>query len=132
MIDECNAKHISWFQKLIGILLWEVELGRIDIQIEVALLSQYQALPQEVHVDALYLIFHFLSNNQKYISVMDPIMPYVDGSIFNLNADWKEFYGDVVEKYPHQILELLGRPVYFGCFIDADHGVNVITRRLHS
>ena len=28
--------------------------------------------------------------------------------------------------------ETLGRPVYVGYFVDADHGGNVITRRLHS
>ena len=37
--DECDAEHISRFQQLIGILRWAIELGRIDIQIEVALLS---------------------------------------------------------------------------------------------
>ena len=63
---------------------------------------------------------------------MDPSMTYVDGSVFNLNDDWREFYGDVVEKYPHQIPKPLGRPVYVGCFINVDHGVNVITRRLNS
>ena len=91
--------------------------GRVDIQIEVALLSQYQALPQEFHIEALYLIFHSLSNNPKKILVMDPSMPNVDKSIFNLNADRKEFYGDVVEKHPHQISDPLGSPVYIGFFI---------------
>ena len=28
--------------------------------------------------------------------------------------------------------ELLGKPVYVGLFVDADHGGNIITRRLHS
>ena len=71
--------------------------GRVDIQIEVALLSQYQALPQEFHIEALYLIFHSLSNNPKKILVMDPSMLNVDESVFNLNADWKGFYENVVE-----------------------------------
>ena len=29
--DECDAKHMSRFQQLIGILKWAVELGSIDI-----------------------------------------------------------------------------------------------------
>ena len=78
-------------------------MGRIDIQVEVPLLSQYQAFPQEVHPEALYLIFHFLSNNPRKILVMDTSMPNVDGSVFNLNIDCKDFYGDVAEKYPHQM-----------------------------
>ena len=42
--DECDANDVSRFQQLIGRLKWAVELGRIDIQIEVVLLLQYQAL----------------------------------------------------------------------------------------
>ena len=37
-MDECYAKHVYRFQKLIGLLRWAVELGRIGIQIEVPLL----------------------------------------------------------------------------------------------
>ena len=63
--DECDAKHMSRYHKLIGILRWSVELGSIDIHIEVVLLSQYQELPQGGHLEALYLIFHFLLKNPK-------------------------------------------------------------------
>ena len=57
VMDECDAEHVSRFHKMIGILQWGVDLGRFDIKIEVALLSQYQASPQKVHLEALYLIF---------------------------------------------------------------------------
>ena len=36
---ECDAEHVSRFQQLIGILRWAVDLGIIDIQKEVLLLS---------------------------------------------------------------------------------------------
>ena len=45
---------------------------------------------------------------------MDPSVPNADGSVFNIDADWKELYGDMVEEDPHQISESLGKPVYFG------------------
>ena len=38
--DECDPEHVSRYQQLIGILRWAVELGRIDIHIEVTLMSQ--------------------------------------------------------------------------------------------
>ena len=47
--DECDAEHHSRYQQLIGILRWAIELGRIDIQIEVALMSQYQASSRYGH-----------------------------------------------------------------------------------
>ena len=37
-----------------------MELGIIDIQLEVTLMSQYQMNLREVNLEALYLIFHFL------------------------------------------------------------------------
>ena len=36
--DECSPEHVSRYQQLIGILRWAVELGRIDIQVEVAMM----------------------------------------------------------------------------------------------
>ena len=62
---------------------------------------------------------------------MDLSVPDVYKSILTLNSDWKEFYGCVVEEEPHQIPEPLERLLYVGCFVDAGHGGNVITNRLH-
>ena len=87
--DECDAEHVSWFHQLILVLLWAVYLGRIGIQIEVVLLSQYQASPLEGHIESLYLIFHFLSKYPKKILVMDPSVLDFYKSVFNLNTDWK-------------------------------------------
>ena len=131
-MDERYAKHVSWFQQLIGIFLWAVGLRSIDIQIEFVLLLQYQTLPQKYHIEALYLIFHFLSKNPKKILVMETSVPSVDESIFNLNTDWEDLYGDVVEEEPHLIPETLGRTVYVEYFVDTDHSGNFITRHPHS
>ena len=38
--DECDAYHTSRYQQLIGILRWAVELERIEIQLDTALISQ--------------------------------------------------------------------------------------------
>jgi hypothetical protein len=43
--DELDGDLASRFMQLIGILRWAVEIGRIDIYLEVSLLSQYQANP---------------------------------------------------------------------------------------
>ena len=130
--DECDAEHVSRFQQLIGILRWAIELGRIDVQIEVALLSQYQASPRDGHLEALYLIFHYLSKNPKKRLVMDPNYPNVDENTFNGSADWMQFYGDLVEEDPPRMPVPLGRPVDTTCFEDADHASNVVTQRSHT
>ena len=41
----CNEELHTVFQNIIGILKWIVELGRIDINLEVSSLSQYLAGP---------------------------------------------------------------------------------------
>ena len=87
---------------MIGIFGWAVELGHIDIQPE---FSKYQMSPREGHLEALYFIFHFLWKNPKKRQVMDPSTPMIDESVFHSNADWVEFYGDVVEEGPPRMPE---------------------------
>lgn len=131
---ELKADYVSRYQQLIGILRWAVELGRIDIQIEVAIMSQYQMNPREGHIEALYLIFHYLWKHPKKRLVMDPAIPNIDQTAFN-NTDlkaWETFYGDVEEAMPPRMPEPLGPPVYTGGFVDSDHASNVITRRSHT
>lgn len=129
---ECGPEHISRFQQIIGILRWAIELGRIDIHIEVALLSQYQAAPREGHLEALYLIVHYLWKNPVKRIVFDPEIVKTDESCFSPDADWKEFYGDVQEEDPPNMPEPLGKPVKITCFVDADHAGNTVTRRSHT
>ena len=47
--EELDSKNITLYQELIGILRWVIELGRVDIYLEVSMLSAYQASPREGH-----------------------------------------------------------------------------------
>ena len=40
-----KIQGVRYYQELIGILRWAVELGRIDITMEVSMLSSHLALP---------------------------------------------------------------------------------------
>jgi hypothetical protein len=42
------------------VLRWIVELGRIDIDVEVSMMSSHFAPPREVHLEELYHIFVYL------------------------------------------------------------------------
>ena len=44
--EELNPELASWYLQLIGILRWAVELGRIDIFTETAIMSQYPESPR--------------------------------------------------------------------------------------
>ncbi|KAL7527793.1 hypothetical protein ACHAWF_002307 [Thalassiosira exigua] len=130
--EECDPEHHSRFQQLIGILRWAVELGRIDIHIEVAIMSQYSANHRVGHLETVYCIFHYLKHNPLKRLVMDPATPAIDRDGFNKTANWAEFYGDVVEEHPPGMPEPLGKSVELFAFCDSDHASNVVTRRSHS
>ena len=92
-------------------------------------MSQYQMNPRKVHLEAIYLIFRFMWNNPKKRQVMDYYTRMIDESLFNSNANWVEFYGDVAEEDPTRIPEPLGEPVSKSTFVDSYHASNVVTRR---
>ena len=49
----------SYFQTIIGVMRWMVELGRIDISVELSQLSSFLAMPRQVHlVNALHIMYY--------------------------------------------------------------------------
>ena len=57
--EELSSDDVTFFQELIGVLRWATEIGRVDILLEVSLLSQYQASPREGHLEQLLHIFAY-------------------------------------------------------------------------
>ena len=57
---ELISTDAAYYQLLVGILSWIVELGRVDICLEVSLMSSHLALPGEGHLDKLFHIFAYL------------------------------------------------------------------------
>jgi hypothetical protein len=60
---ELKIKGIRYYQELIGILRWAIELGRVDIATEVLLLSSHLALPRAGLLQQVSHIFDFKSFN---------------------------------------------------------------------
>ena len=50
----------SYYQYLIGMVRWRVEIGRVDIITEVTLLASQLEIPREAHLDALLNVYAFL------------------------------------------------------------------------
>jgi hypothetical protein len=130
---ELNDELGSRFLQLIGILRWAIELGRMDIFVEVSQLSQHQALPRRGHLEALYHIFAYLKRHENGARIVfDPKTPNIDERVFNSDAEWQDFYGDVREELPPSMPEPKGKSIQISCFVDANHAGNVITRRSHT
>ena len=45
-MEELQSDEVNYYQELIGILCWAMEIGRVDILNEVSILSEYQANPR--------------------------------------------------------------------------------------
>jgi hypothetical protein len=126
-----NPDQANYYQSLIGVLRWAIELGRIDILIHVSMLSSFLAAPRQGHLSQVHHIFAYLKKYPRSTMVFDDTTPIVDSSTF-FQADWTEFYRDAKELIPPNAPTPRGKPVEMYCFCDADHAGDKITRRSHS
>ena len=135
---ELDDENFSYFQELIGVLRWAVELGRADIALEVALLSRHLASPRRGHLDQCFNIFAYMKKQPKAKLVMNPERMHLDtdyASSFpssKQQKDWEEFYGEVKDEVPPDAPAPQGKPVEINAWVDADHAGDRLTRRSHT
>ena len=104
-----------------------VELGRIDIITEVSMLASQLALPQEVHLEAVFQILGYLKSHHNAWMLLDPTYPTPYMSIFQKHY-WCDFYGDVKEAIPTIAPDPRGKEVYLIIFVDSYHAEDKLTR----
>jgi hypothetical protein len=130
---ELDAQDTQFYQEMMGMLRWAIELGRVDICTEVAMLSSYQASPRRGHQEEALHIFTFLKHKPKLTLYFDPALPRIDPETFNNNAnEFQEQYRDAEEELPHKMPTPRERPVKITSFVDASHAANKVTRRSHT
>ena len=83
-----------YYQSEIGILCWMVEMGRIDIVMEVSLLASHVALPREGHLEAVFHKYTYLKHKHNSCLALDPTYPQVHMGDFH-EVDWTDFYAEV-------------------------------------
>jgi hypothetical protein len=84
---ELNAAGLTYYQEQIGVLCWAVEIGRLDILLEVALLSSHLALPRKGHLGQVYHIFGYLKLGPRRRLYMDPDYPGISEDRFAASVD---------------------------------------------
>ena len=119
----------TYFQSIIGVMRWMIEIGRIDIATEVSMLSSYLAYPRVGHLEAALHIMGYLKNKHNSRLFLDPTYPTIDHSSFNDGADWREFYGPVTEAIPPNAPLPRGKEVDIRMMVDSDHAGDKSTRR---
>ena len=131
---ELEPQEITYYQELIGILRWAIELGRVDILHEVSLMSAYQAAPRQGHLNRVLDIFAYLKQDPKKTLYFSPELPLLDeGAFTSKRADFRERYGALTEPIPPGTPEPRGRgSCILTAFVDAAHASNRVTRRSHT
>ena len=122
-----NAEGLQVYQYLISILRWAVKIGRVDILLEVSLLSSQLALPRVGNLQAIYRVFGYLKQVPKRKLYFDPRKPMISEDRFQ-NFDWEDFYPDACEPIPLDIPIPRGKSVSTHCFVDANHSGDKTTR----
>ena len=104
-------------------------MGRLDVLLEVSLLSACNAAPREGHLDALYHIFGYLKlHARSYCIAVNPCLPNFDVQPF-VSKGLEEFYEVEEEPLPKNAPEPRGQPMKMTCFVDASHSSNKVTYR---
>jgi hypothetical protein len=105
-----------------------VELGRVDMYINVALLSAFMAAPRQGHLEAIYYIYGYLKSHNRSDVVFDS--SYVNWKSEDFPTyDWVDFYPDTGEDIPSNMPKARRTPVQMNIFVDANHAGNLINRR---
>ena len=130
-VSDClSTEDAGYYQSLIGILRWMVELGRVDICCEVSMLSSHLAMPREGHLDQVFHMFGYLKSHHNAEMVFDPSEPVIDQEVF-ARQDWStsEFGLQLEEVLPGNMPEQRGMGFTMRAFVDADHATDSMTRK---
>ena len=65
-----NVADAAYYQSLIGSLRWIVELGQVDVCLEVSMMSSHLELPREGHLEQVLHIFAYLKKYHNTELVM--------------------------------------------------------------
>ena len=97
---ELDPIEAAYYQSLIGIIRWIVELGRVDITAEASMMASCMAMPRRGHLDQLFHMFAFLKNKHNSEMVFDPSEPDIDETQFSGETWTDTVYGDCSEDIP--------------------------------
>ena len=126
---ELSPEDATYYQSLIGVLRWIVEIGRIDIIVEASLLASQMALPREGHLMQVFRCFAYLKARHNGCLVYDPTYANFEDYKFEDGQDWVRAYGNVKEAVPGNAPEPHGKGVVIRVFVDSDHAGEELTRR---
>ena len=128
---ELGNGDASYYHSLIGVLRWIVELGRVDINCEVSMMSSHLALPRQGHLKEVFHIFAYLKKHHHAEMVFDPTPVEFDLTTFE-SQDWSySQYGceELKEELPPNMPTPRGQSMRMRVYVDSDLAGCQVTRR---
>ena len=111
--NKVESDGIAMYQELIGELRWDIEIGIVDIEHEVSVLSSYQAAPCDGHLQQILHIFAFLKKNPKLTLYFDPSSAVINPTSFtgSTTEEFRDQYRGAKEELPTYAPKARGRAV---------------------
>ena len=129
---ELGAQEATYYQSIIGVLRWMIELGRVDICLEVSTMSSYLALPMVGYLNQVHHVFGYLRKHHKTELVFNPSDLMVDERSFE-RKDWASSeFGHLFDERK-ELSPSMPQPRGAGFItrakVGTDHAADTITRR---
>ena len=132
----CEADHHQFYQQMVGIMRWMIEIGCLDITIKVSLMSCCLAQPRMGHLIQVLHMFSYLKSHQSMDLCYDPTKLTINESSTNQQdrachraSVMKTMYADATEDIPRDMPTPLGKSIQINAFVDADDAGNQTTLR---
>jgi hypothetical protein len=119
--EELKADGVQYYQELIGVLRWAVELGRVDILLETSLLLTHLAMPRIGHLNQVYRMFGYLKLYPKRNLAFDGMHPIISERMLKKH-EWQDFYRVAREAIPCNMPTPRVNAMSIRCFVDVSHG----------
>jgi len=87
-----DPEAASYYNSIIGMMRWMVELGRVHINTEVSQLSSYLAMPRMGHLEAAVHVMSYLKIKHNSRLVLDPTYAPINYAMFKQDVDWTAIY----------------------------------------
>ena len=130
--DKLQDEEVSYYQNLIGILRWIVELGRAGICVEVLTMSSNIALPRKGHMEQVPHMFMYLKVNTNSEMVFDSSEVEFDGADFPRQDCSYSIYTTYDCELKEELLPKMPKPrgnvMIMMVYIDSDHAGDTVTR----
>ena len=127
---ELEPVDAEYYQSLISILWWKVELGQVNICTEVSLLSSCLALTRYGHHEQVLHVFDYLKKYHNTEMVLNPSYPEIDQNQFERQDWYHTVFGDTLtEDLQPNLPYPRGLGFVLSTYVNSDHAGNTITRR---